>query len=178
MREKRPAVFLDRDGVLVEERGYVLSVNELNIFPYVEECVRKMKEKNYYAIVITNQSGIARGFFSEQALEEMNTYLIGKTGVDGIYYCPHHPKGKVQAYSRLCHCRKPEIGLLEMACETFSIDLKNSYMVGDRASDIRTGQNAGIKTVLLESGYGTARLEETVKPDYIFQDLKEFIKIL
>lgn len=65
-----------------------------------------------------------------------------------------------------------------MACETFSIDLKNSYMVGDRASDIRTGQNAGIKTVLLESGYGTARLEETVKPDYIFQDLKEFIKIL
>lgn len=177
-KRKRPAIFLDRDGVLTEEGGYIYSVKELNIFSYASKCISRIKEKGYYAIVITNQSGVARGFFSEEMLKEIHDYLIQETGVNRVYYCPHHPNGRVTAYAKVCRCRKPEIGLFEKACKDFLIDIENSYMVGDRASDIKAGQNAGIKTVLLESGYGMARLEEAVKPDYIFENLEEFIKIL
>ncbi len=177
-KEKKPAIFLDRDGVLTKEKGYICSVKELDIYSYSSECVSKIKEKGYYAIVITNQSGVARGLFSEKTLNEIHTYLIRETGVDGVYYCPHHPEGKIVDYSVICRCRKPETELLEMACEDFSIDLVNSYMVGDRASDIKLGQKKGIKTVLLETGYGTARMEENVQPDYILQDLREFAEML
>ncbi len=176
--KKKPAVFLDRDGVLAEERSYVRSVAELHIFSYTAECIAKIKEKGYYSIVITNQSGIARGLFSEDALLDMNQYLIEKTGVDAVYYCPHHPKGKVEKYRKVCNCRKPEIGLLEQACKDYNIALEKSYMIGDRASDILMGQNAGIKTVLLESGYGTTRLEQSVEPDYILHDLRNFVNLL
>lgn len=175
---KKPAVFLDRDGVLTEERSYVRSVEELHIFSYAAACIAKIREKGYYSIVITNQSGIARGLFSEDALWDMNRYLIEKTGVDAVYYCPHHPEGKVEQYRRVCDCRKPEIGLLEQACKDFNIALEKSYMVGDRASDILMGQRAGIKTILLESGYGTGRLEQFVEPNHILQDLRDVIDLL
>ncbi len=176
--DKRPAVFLDRDGVLIQERSYVCSVAEMCIFPFAEECITKIKKKGYYSIVITNQSGIARGLFSEYDLQKMNEYLIRKTGVDAIYYCPHHPNGIVEKYRKKCSCRKPQSGLLDRACVDFDIDMKRSYMAGDRASDILAGQRACIKTVLLESGYGTAHLEEPVTPDFIFNDLRDMIKIL
>lgn len=176
--EKKPAVFLDRDGVLTEEKGYVDSVNRLHIFAYAGECVAKIKEKGYYSIVITNQSGIARGLFSENTLCEMNQYLIEKTGVDAIYYCPHHPEGMINRYRRICECRKPGIGLFKKACLEFNIDMGRSYMVGDRASDILAGQHAGVKTILLESGYGTAGLEQSAVSDYILKDLTEVVSIL
>ena len=96
----KPAVFLDRDGVLSEEKSYVCTLKELAIFSYTEECIRKIKEKGYLAIVITNQSGVARGFFSEKVLQEMNSYLIKKTGVDAVYYCPHHPQAAWQPYRK------------------------------------------------------------------------------
>lgn len=168
---KKPAVFLDRDGVVTEEKGYIDSIEKLAIFPYSAECIEAMHAKGYYAIIITNQSGVARGLFSEEKLKEMNNYLMLQIKVDAIYYCPHHPEG-------ICQCRKPRMGMLEAACREFDIDIGNSYMVGDRASDILTGQNAGIKTVLLESGYGTARLEQDVTPDYIMKDLRDILTIL
>lgn len=177
-RQKRPAVFLDRDGVLTEERSYITAIENLHIFPYTAECIRQIQQKGYYAIVITNQSGVARGLLTEDTLREMNAYLMEQTGVDAVYYCPHHPEGKVSRYKKVCHCRKPETGLIEMACRKFSIDLSNSYMVGDRTGDIMAGQRAGLKTILLESGYGTARLEREVKPDYVFEDLRGIIEIL
>lgn len=175
---KKPALFLDRDGVLTEEIGYITSVKNLHIFPYAVECIRQIHEKGYYAIVITNQSGIARGLFTEETLKDMNTFLKGMTGVDAIYYCPHHPDGVIDQYSKICKCRKPAIGLLEQACNDFNIDMNRSFMVGDRAGDILTGQRAGIKTVLLESGYGLAGLEQSVTPDYVFTDLRNVTDIL
>ena len=175
---KKPALFLDRDGVLTKEISYIASVENLHIFPYVAECIKQIHEREYYAIVITNQSGVARGLFTEETHRDMNTFLKGMTGVDAIYYCPHHPNGDVDEYRKICKCRKPEIGLLEQACNDFDIDMNKSYMVGDRAGDIFTGQKAGIKTVLLESGYGLARLEQNVIPDYIFADLRNVIDIL
>ena len=111
----KPAVFLDRDGVLAKEKSYVLSVNELEIFPYTAECIRQIHKKGYYAVVITNQSGIARGLFTEAELAKMNDRLMKETGVDAVYYCPHHPEGKVKEYRKKCSCRKPEMGLLKAA---------------------------------------------------------------
>ena len=175
---RRPAVFLDRDGVLTEETGYVDSVEKLRIFPYAAECIRKIHEKGYYAIVITNQSGVARGLFTEERLQEMNRYLQQYTGVDAVFYCPHHPEGIVEEYRIKCNCRKPAIGMFKDACRRFDIDMTNSYMVGDRAGDIIAGQNVGIKAILLESGYGTARLEEDVVPDYVVDDLRGVLEVL
>lgn len=175
---RKPAVFLDRDGVLTEERGYITSVENLHLFSYTVECINQIHKKGYYAIVITNQSGIARGMFTESTLQDMNEYLKRKTGIDAVYYCPHHPNGSVEQYRRACQCRKPGTGLLEQACRDFNIDMEHSYMAGDRASDILAGQSAGIKTILLESGYGTTRLEENVVPDYVLVDLRNVITLL
>lgn len=177
-KTRKPAVFLDRDGVLTKERGYVVSMEDLYVFPYAEVCVRKIHEKGYYAIVVTNQSGVARGLFSEEELLRMNSYVLQQTGVDAVYYCPHHPEGKIEKYRKICQCRKPGIGMIQKACSEFDIDMKNSYMVGDRAVDIIVGQNAGVKTILLESGYGTKRLEEKVTPDYVYWDLREAVERL
>ncbi len=175
----KPAVFLDRDGVLVKEKGYAASsADEMEIFPYAKECIDKIHEKGCLAIVITNQSGVARGLYTEDALKEMNELLIEKTGVDAVYYCPHHPDGKIEGYRCECGCRKPRTGMIEAACADFNISIKESYMAGDRAGDIKAGQNAGLKTALLESGYGTAGLEEAVTPDYICSDLREFVRII
>lgn len=180
MNNKRlkPAIFLDRDGVLSEEKSYVCTLEDFTIFSYIKECIKKIKEKGYLTIVITNQSGVARGLFSEEVLQEMNSYLIKETDVDAVYYCPHHPQGKIEKYRKECNCRKPRTGMIEKACKYFPIDIEKSYMVGDRASDILLGQNAGLTTVLLESGYGTKRLEQEVTPDYILKDLREIISIL
>lgn len=180
MRSKlqKPAVFLDRDGVLTEEKGYITSLENLNIFPYTSECVRQIHAKGYYAIVVTNQSAVARGMLSETELLRMNEYLMKKTGVDAVYYCPHHPEGKVTEYKRNCSCRKPGMGMFEMADRDFGIDMQKSYMVGDRSSDIMAGQIAGIRTILLKSGYETTKLEDGVIPDHIMDDLKDVIKVL
>ena len=163
---------------MTEETGYVDSVEKLRIFPYAAECIRKIHEKGYYAIVITNQSGVARGLFTEERLQEMNRYLQQYTGVDAVFYCPHHPEGIVEEYRIKCNCRKPAIGMFKDACRRFDIDMTNSYMVGDRAGDIIAGQNVGIKAILLESGYGTARLEEDVVPDYVVDDLRGVLEVL
>lgn len=170
---KKPAVFLDRDGVLTEENSYVASVEQLKIFPYAAECIQKMRQKGYDTIVVTNQSGVARGLFTEEALREMKTFLMEQTGVDAVFYCPHHPHGKIEKYRKNCNCRKPGTGMFEAACGEFEIDLSRSYMIGDRAGDILAGQNAGVGTILLESGYGTAGLEADVTPDHVMQDLRD-----
>ena len=175
------AVFLDRDGVLTVEKGYVRSVDELEIFPYANKCVKTIHEKGYLAIVVTNQSGVARGYFSENQIKEMNKFLIEKTGVDTVYYCPHYRKGIVPEYAVRCGCRKPLTGMIEQACREFDIEdeeLRASYMVGDRAGDIWLGRRMGIATVLLESGYGTAGLERKAPADFVLEDLREFVAML
>ncbi len=171
-------MFLDRDGVLTKEKGYVVSPEDMEIFPYARECVRRIREKGFIAIVVTNQGGIAKGLFTEETLGEMNDRLIRQTGVDAVYYCPHHPEGCMEGYAGICTCRKPSMGMLEAARKDFTVDMDKSWMVGDRASDILTGKNAGIRTILLESGYGTAGLEFAVEPDYVFRDLRDVPGIL
>lgn len=176
-KEKRPAVFLDRDGVLTREKGYVCSVEEMEIFPYVKDCIKQIHQKGYLAIVITNQSGVARGYFTEDTLLGMNQYLKEKTGVDAVYYCPHYEQGVVGRYAIKCECRKPQAGMIMRACQDFAIDLSRSYMVGDRTGDILCGQSVGIRTVLVESGYGRKSLDKDVTADDYMVDLRDFIKL-
>lgn len=175
---KKPAVFLDRDGVITVERGFICQIGEVETFPYASECVRKIHDKGYWAIVITNQSGVARGIFTEEQLVKLHEKIKEESGVDAIYYCPHYVQGKIKKYSVECACRKPGTKLIDNACKDFDIDMKNSYMVGDRAGDVITGINAGIKTVLLQSGYGSMFLEEDVQADFILNDLRDFADII
>lgn len=171
---RKPAVFLDRDGVLVEERSYITDIADLKIFSYTAWCIRAFKELGYYAICISNQSAVGRGMMQLADLEILNQYLKEHTGIDAIYCCPHYWKDNIP----VCDCRKPQTGLFRQAMQDFTIDLQSSYMVGDRASDILAGQNIGVKTILLESGYGSTRLEADVTPDCTVQDLRDVVGIL
>lgn len=173
--KKRAAVFLDRDGVLCAEKGYVTHMEELEIFPYARESIDLLHQKGFLAICVTNQSAVARGWMTERTLQRMNQALIERTGLDAVYYCPHHPQG-IGRYGIVCGCRKPDSGMIERAMLEYGIVRGGSYMVGDRATDILCGQKAGLKTVLVESGYGTARLEQPVKPDFCYDNLWEFVR--
>ena len=138
---KRPAVFLDRDGVINEEVGYINSLEQLHLFPYVKECVSELHALGYYVIVISNQSGIARGYLTEETLREMHQYIQTETGVDAIYYCPYHKGGVIAEYTKESDWRKPDIGMIRQATKDFSIDMSRSILTGDRASDIKTSWN-------------------------------------
>lgn len=174
----KPAIFLDRDGVITVEKGYVCPIEEIELYDGVRECINKIHAKGYYAIVISNQSAVARDIIQEDELIAFHEKLIDETGLDAIYYCPHHVDGIIPKYTKKCNCRKPEIGMIERALEDFDIDLSLSYMVGDRASDIQTGVNAGIKTVLVKTGYGKNTPKFEVVPDYICDNLESFVEIL
>lgn len=171
---KKPAIFLDRDGVLVEERSYITRVEDLLIFPYTARCIQAFNELGYYTICISNQSAVGRGMMQLADLEVLNRFLKEKTNIDDVYCCPHYWKEN----NPVCDCRKPRTGLFKRAIQDYPIDLQGSYMVGDRATDILAGQNIGVKTVLLESGYGSSHLEADVTPDYVVQDLRDVVRIL
>lgn len=170
----RRAIFLDRDGVICVERSYVTRAADLTPFNFARSCVDDMHEAGYLCIVVTNQSGVARGILPIEELLAMNARLVKELGVDAVYYCPHYEGGSVPEYSIKCDCRKPKTGMIDRACRDFDIDMASSYMVGDRASDIQMGQDAGVRTVLVESGYGTSRLEAEVSPTFIMKDLRDF----
>lgn len=180
--EASPVIFLDRDGVLCEERSYVASLAGLHVFPYAKAAVGKMRKLGYRVIVITNQSCVARGFATEETVARIHEHLKRETGVDAIYCCPHLPPAAGEAetppYRISCTCRKPRTGLIEQAARDFLLDMENAYFVGDRAGDIETGRAIGAHTVLLESGYGTARLEKPVRPDMTFDTLLDFVAYL
>lgn len=169
---RKPAIFLDRDGILTKEFGYICPIEKVEIFSYVKECIDYIHKKEYYAIVITNQSGVARGIFTEQELHKLNKEMEEALGIDKVYYCPHHLQAAVKRYRIDCNCRKPKTGLFQQACKDYEIDLEKSYMAGDRNTDIQAGINMGLKTVLLNDNYD---FEGDVTPDYIFRNLREFV---
>lgn len=178
----RPAVFLDRDGTINEEAGYIHELENLNLIPGAAEAIRGMNELGVPVILATNQSGPARGYYPESwvhALHERLVSLLAAEGarLDAIYYCPHLPDGTVPEYTQNCECRKPEPGMLKQAAAEHDLDLARSFMIGDKATDVEVGQNAGSKTVLLTSGYGTQVLAGTyqhkVQPDHVCDTLLE-----
>ena len=174
-------IFLDRDGVINEEVGYITEWPQLKPIPSAVTALGLLHDAGWKTIVITNQSAVARGMMTEARLREIHARLLDNLCLDAIYYCPHYyNEGDVEIppYRIACDCRKPGAGLIIKAAKEHAIDLSSSYMVGDRTSDILAGKNAGLKTVLLNSGYGVKDLEFGIQPDYIFNDLLGFVKFL
>jgi D-glycero-D-manno-heptose 1,7-bisphosphate phosphatase len=182
-----PAIFIDRDGTLNEDRGYLASVDELIIYPWAAEAVRLVNDSGFKAIVITNQSGVARELCTEEEVRVIHDALqaeLQRAGayLDGIYYCPHHPEIGRSPYRVACYCRKPRPGLLQTAAREHGIDLTRSYVVGDKWSDLELAHNAGARSALVLTGYGSitkARLKGISRqPDFIAGDLLEAVKAI
>jgi D-glycero-D-manno-heptose 1,7-bisphosphate phosphatase len=178
------AVFFDRDGTINEEVGYIKDLSNLKLIKNAANSIRKIKEKGFLAILITNQSGPARGFYNEEWVKTLNNklqelLLNEGTKLDKMYYCPHLPDGIVPKYSIECECRKPNIGLFLKAKEEFNIDLKSSYMIGDKATDVEAGHNAGTKSILLKTGYGkdvlNGKYQFLPSADYVANDINDAI---
>lgn len=176
------AVFLDRDGAIIEDIGYLHEHNKIKFLPRVSEAIRLLNKNEFKVIVITNQSGVARGYFTEEIVKEINRCvqeLLAKQGafVDKIYYCPHHIEGIIPKYKKKCLCRKPSPGMIEEAAREFSIDLKNSFVIGDKISDIEAGHRARCWTILLADKNSPHRDgRDTLMCDYTALDLYEAVK--
>jgi len=156
---RRPAVFLDRDGTVNVEVHYLSQPEDLVLLPSVAETIALLNSRNIAVVIVTNQAGVARGYFPEHRLIDIHKRLdemLAAEGahVDGIYYCPHHPTSGLGAYKTVCECRKPLPGMLIQAARDLNLDLSRSLMIGDRDSDLEAGANAGCQTALVLTGYG------------------------
>ena len=170
----RPAVFLDRDGTIAEEVGYLNHISRFRMFPCAPSAIRRLNEAHIPVIVVTNQSGVGREYFPESLVnathELMKKQLAsGRAHVDGIYFCPHASADK-------CECRKPKTGLLERAAREHDLDLRRSFVVGDRYGDVELAQRAGSRSILVRTGYGEGEVqwhsaEWPAPPDFIADDL-------
>ncbi len=155
----RRAVFLDRDGTIIEDDGYISDVGRIRLFPWSAEAINRLRAAGFLIIVVTNQAGVARGYFAEPFLAEAHRHLdalLAPQGarIDAYYYCPHHPEGVLAAYRRICDCRKPAPGMIEKAAADHDIDVAESFVVGDKWLDIELAQRAGAAGVLVRTGYG------------------------
>ncbi|MFQ5456462.1 MAG: lipopolysaccharide heptosyltransferase II [Nitrospirota bacterium] len=185
-KKKAIALFVDRDGTINRDVGYLDSIDKLEIFPGVSRAVRMINERNIKVIVVTNQSGVARGLFSENDLKRLNILIKERleeegASLDAIYYCPHHPEIGNGDYKKRCNCRKPSTGMLKRAASDFNIDISNSYMIGDKITDIELANNAGAKAILVLTGYGRQHLSlinksEIKMPVYIAKDLSDAVE--
>lgn len=166
--KKNTAVFLDRDGTINEEVGYLNSLDKLKLYDNTAAAIRLINVSGMKAVVITNQSGVARGYFSEEFIARVHGEIqnfLQKQGafIDAFYYCPHHPTEGIGDYLKICTCRKPEPGMLIAAAEELEIDLKGSYTVGDMLKDIEAAQRVGAKGILVKTGYGLNTMEKDLQ---------------
>jgi D-glycero-D-manno-heptose 1,7-bisphosphate phosphatase len=178
---KRRAVFMDRDGTISEEVGYINHPSRFRLFPYAKQAIKLLNDNGWLAVVITNQAGVARGYFPEAMIETVHQNLEEElrgegARVDGIYYCAHHPSVGEPPYRQNCDCRKPKPGLINQAAKDLDIELEQSWMIGDRYSDIELAHNAGVRAALVLSGYGRGEWENQrdewkYQPDLIADDL-------
>jgi D-glycero-D-manno-heptose 1,7-bisphosphate phosphatase len=177
----RPAVFMDRDGCLTEEVGYINHPSRIRLLPRTAAAVRRLNEARVAAVMVTNQAGVARGYFPEDMLREANARMCrdleaAGARLDGLYVCMHHPGEGDPPYRADCDCRKPRPGLITRAATELGLDLGASVMVGDKFSDVAAGHAAGTAAVLVLTGYGRGEWEyqrhaQAVKPDYVAEDL-------
>jgi D-glycero-D-manno-heptose 1,7-bisphosphate phosphatase len=180
------ALFIDRDGTISEEIGYVNHPSRYRIFPYSAEAIKLLNDAGWLAILVTNQAGVARGYFTEDVIGMVHEILVkglaeGGAKLDAIYYCPHHPSVGEPPYRTECNCRKPKPGLIHRAAQEFNIDLSSSWMVGDRYSDCELARNAGTHAAFVMSGYGRGEWEYqrekwNREPDLLAEDLLDAVK--
>jgi D-glycero-D-manno-heptose 1,7-bisphosphate phosphatase len=158
----RAAVFLDRDGTMIEEVGYLNRLDRLSFFPWTIDAIRALNAAGLAVVVVTNQAGVAQGYYDEAFVRETHRHIDerisgGRARVDGYYYCPHHPAAKMEAYRQVCECRKPGTGMVRQAAADLGLDLSRSYVVGDRWGDVELAHAAGAKAVIVGTGYATGK---------------------
>lgn len=163
---KSRAVFLDRDGVLMEDANYVGQIERVNVIPGAAEALQRLRDAGFKLFVVTNQSGVGRGYFTREAVDQIHEHLAQHDiRPDRYYVCPHHPDDG-------CDCRKPKPKFFFEAAREYGLDLSRSYMIGDRPSDILAGQNAGCRTILVLTGVGRETLERNeVRPHHVAADI-------
>ena len=173
---KQPAIFLDRDGTLIEEVNFLSRVEDLRLFEFSATAVSALKDAGFLVIVVTNQSGIGRGIFTESAMHDIHNRIQSELlgAIDAFYFCPHLP-------DEGCRCRKPGLGMIETAQSDFEIDLKRSWMVGDKAIDIATGISGNLSTAMVLTGYGTEHqaaleVQPTIITDHFGRAAEEIVK--
>lgn len=169
------ALFLDRDGTVNVDKDYLINTSDFEFEKNVVPTLKQAYQAGYLLIVITNQSGIARGYFSEEELQDLHEYIQEQAVCNGFkftdfFYCPHHKDGIVKKYSIDCNCRKPKTFLIEQAIRKYDIDIHKSLMIGDKKADILLGRAVGIKTVLVGTGYGTGLKNSGLAYDYFIDD--------
>jgi D-glycero-D-manno-heptose 1,7-bisphosphate phosphatase len=177
----RRAVFLDRDGTISEEMGYINHIDRLRIFPYAADSIRRLNEAQIPVVVITNQSGIARNIFPETLVHQIHKQMIaelasGGAWIDAIYFCPHRKEDA-------CDCRKPNPGLLERAAREHGLDLQASWVVGDRYADVEMAHRAGGRGILVMTGYGKGEYELhrekwPRQPDAVADNLMDAVRLI
>lgn len=181
MSGSRCAVFLDRDGVLLKEKHYLSSPENVELFPNAANAVRMLREFDFLTIVVTNQSAIARGLITEEQLQDIHLELekqlkkAANIALDDILVCPHHPSKGIAPYRSKCSCRKPEPGMLLAAQKKFDLDLTKSFLIGDKRTDIEAGKRVQCFSILVRTGYGEEELVKwpkgAPKPDAVCQDV-------
>jgi D-glycero-D-manno-heptose 1,7-bisphosphate phosphatase len=179
----RPAVFLDRDGTLSEERGFIDRLDLVEIFPWTSDAIRLLNRAGFAVVVVTNQSAIGRGIIDLPFLQSVHDLFdrhLAKSGarVDRYYFCPHHPDAPLPEYRQTCRCRKPGPGMIEQATTDLGLDLSRSFMVGDRRIDVASGHAAGVRSLLVRSGhsaYGGEAPPGLAEPDAILNNLMEAV---
>ncbi|MBA3015991.1 MAG: HAD family hydrolase [Proteobacteria bacterium] len=182
----KAAVFLDRDGTINEQMGYINHLSRFHLLPGVAEAIRLLNQREIPVIVTTNQSGLARGYFPEALLDVVHEVMVQRlqaegAHLDGIYICPHHPEAKEERYRLACQCRKPKTGLFMSAAEEHGLDLSRSFVVGDRWSDLKAAAACGAQGVLVLTGYGRGDNQhigpfQTVQPAYVAEDLMAAVR--
>ena len=179
----RPAVFIDRDGTMSEERGFIDRLELLEMFPWTPDAIRLLNRAGFAVVVITNQSAIGRGIIDEPFLHTVHETIdrqLARAGarVDRYYFCPHHPEAKLPEYRTVCRCRKPAPGMIEQATRDLGLDPERSFMVGDRLIDVACGHAAGVRSILVRSGH-SAYTGDAVpglsKADAILNNLMEAV---
>ena len=178
---KRPAVFIDRDGTINEQMGYINHISRFVLLPGTAEAIRLLNGNQYLVLIVSNQSGVAREYFPIALVDEVHAHmkvLLESEGakIDGIFFCPHHPHGNASEYSITCNCRKPGTGLIEKAGEDFDIEMGSSYVIGDRCTDIELAHRSGLNGILVKTGYGRGEIDHVLpqaqyEPAHIAQDL-------
>lgn len=182
------AVFIDRDGTISEEVGYINHPSRFRVFPYAAAAIKHLNDNGWLAIVVTNQAGVARGYFDEQMVRTVHAEMTGElerggARLDAVYYCAHHPSVGEPPYRFDCDCRKPKPGLIIRAVKDFDIDLAGSWMVGDRYSDVELARNAGVQSMFVLSGYGRGEWEHqrknwTEQPDQVAENLLDAVRMI
>ncbi len=185
---KNIAVFIDRDGTISEEVGYVNHLSRYQVYPWTSEAIRNFNQAGLKAIVVTNQAGVARGYFTEDLVKQVHEKLQAEMTLagayfDAIYYCPHHASVGDPPYRQSCTCRKPKTGMLQRAVEEFDVDLKRSFVIGDRYGDIELAHNAGARSIFVLSGYGLGEYEYQrqhwkLQPERVVKNLFEASQVI